>query len=597
MTLNRMTYWGVLTAFVLFWSTTATATRKVYTTASTFKTAVQNALPGDTIELANGRYDVSGNSLTKSGTDQLPIVIRAQHRGLAELYGKSAFACKGISYVVIEGFFFTSDVSTVIKTESSNNIRITRNTFRLSETTSAKWVLIGGTYNIATANSHHNRIDHNLFENKKQLGNYVTIDGSPASLGSPEASKYDRIDHNHFRTIGPRAVNEMESIRIGQSEICRSSSYTVVEYNLFEECDGDPEIVSVKTKHSVVRYNTFRRSQGTVCLRSSDSSLVEGNYFFGEGKSGTGGVRLYGVGHQVVNNYFNGLTGDTWDAAITITNGDAEATGSNTSHWRPQNILVAFNTFKDNANTFQFGFTNNGSYSKPPQNLTIANNIAAGSPHQLVKVITQPGGLIFSGNIMFPSQGSSVGVTVPDSQIASIDPSLMLTDSVWRISPGSPAVNAAAGFFPGIQYDIDGQGRDVLKDVGADELSSGARSNRPLRPDDVGPNGPDSIMVIGTASVELQSPVLPSGIALFQNYPNPFNPSTIIEFTTHQEGRTVISIYDLLGRKVATVFDGTAERNIRYSVPFNASALAGGVFFAVLEFEQQRVVRKMVLMK
>ena len=49
-----------------------------------------------------------------------------------------------------------------------------------------------------------------------------------------------------FRDAGPRARNEMEAVRIGWSGISQSSGFTVVEHNVFENVDGDPEIVSVK---------------------------------------------------------------------------------------------------------------------------------------------------------------------------------------------------------------------------------------------------------------------------------------------------------------------------------------------------------------
>ncbi|MFZ4620329.1 MAG: chondroitinase-B domain-containing protein [Bacteroidota bacterium] len=579
------------------------AGRKVYSSASTFKSAATSAVPGDTLELANGTYDISTLSLTKSGTENARIVIKSQNKGLAVLNGKSAFACKGIAFVTIEGFLFTSDVSTVIKTESCNNIRITRNSFRLSETTSSKWILIGGTYNIATANSHHNRVDHNLFENKKQLGNYVTIDGSPSSLGTPEASQYDLIDHNHFRTIGPRAVNEMETIRIGQSEICRSNSYTTVEFNLFEECDGDPEIISVKTRKSYIRNNTFVRSQGTVCLRSSDSSIVEGNFFFGGGKSGTGGIRMYGSGHSVMNNYFSGLTGDTWDAALTITNGDAELSGSNTSHWRPTNILVAFNTYVDNANNIQFGFTNNGSYSKAPQNITFANNLVVGSSGQLVKVYTSPTGMTYSGNIMFPKNGATVGISASAQQINVTDPNLVLTDSLWRVTAGSAVIDAAAGTFDQVTSDIDGQMRDALKDVGADEFKQTQRLNRPLTAADVGPNGPDSIVTHVAVRPDVQE--TPESYALGQNYPNPFNPSTIIVYTVGEHLPNIkdlasvsvhIGVYDILGNEIAELVN-KEQRPGTYSVRFNGAGLASGIYYYCLQAGTFAEVKKMILMK
>ena len=573
------------------------AGRKVYATASSFKSALSVAIAGDTIELADGAYDIGGNSLTKSGTADQRIVIKAQNRGKAELKGSSAFTGKGIAFVTIEGFLFTSSATTVVKTESCNNMRITRNVFRLTETASGKWVLIGGTYNIATANSHHNRIDHNRFEGKTQLGNYVTIDGSPSSLGSPEASTDDRIDHNHFRTIGPRATNEMETIRIGQSEICRSESRTVVEENLFEECDGDPEIVSVKTKKSVIRWNTFVRSQGTVCLRSSDSSLVEGNWFFGGGKSGTGGVRVYGQGHRIINNYFHALTGDTWDAPITITNGDAELSGSNTAHWRPTNITVAFNTFVENDQGLQFGFTNNGSYGKAPQNITAANNLVVGAKNQLVKVITAPSNLVWQGNIMYPRSGATLGITATDAQVKVIDPQLTGTDSLYRIAAGSPAVDAAIGPWSAVGTDIDGQQRAGVWDVGADEVSSSQALHRPLTTTDVGPDAPESLAVV-TAVGEKRNrgtSLLPGTSVM--NYPNPFNPSTTIVAVPAFSGWSTIRITDMTGRAVGTVFQGRVEAGREVRVPFRGDELSSGVYLLSVETAGDRIVRRMILLR
>ena len=91
----------------------------------------------------------------------------------------------------------------------------------------------------------------------------------------------------------------MEAIRIGWSALSLTNGYTVLEYNLFEECDGDPEIVSVKSCKDTVRYNTFRRCQGTGTLRHGDGSVLHDDFFRGEGKYGTGGDRSYARKHQM----------------------------------------------------------------------------------------------------------------------------------------------------------------------------------------------------------------------------------------------------------------------------------------------------------
>ncbi len=271
-------------------------------TASAFEDICEDETlrPGDIIELADGTYDTGGISMEISGTAAEPIIIRAANRGGAILAGESYFNLRRSAHIVIEGFRFTSNRYTVIKLEACNNIRITRNTFQLAEEEgqNGKWVYIGGVWDDQTLLSHHNRIDHNTFRDKHQLGNFITIDGGD------NVSQNDRIDHNYFYNIGPRHDNEMEAIRVGWSQLSLTDGFTVIEYNLFEDCDGDPEIISVKSCKDTVRYNTIRSSQGTVSLRHGDGSVVHDNYFLGEGKEGTGGVRVYARYHKIYNNYF-----------------------------------------------------------------------------------------------------------------------------------------------------------------------------------------------------------------------------------------------------------------------------------------------------
>jgi hypothetical protein len=69
--------------------------------------------------------------------------------------------------------------------------------------------------------------------------------------------------------------------------------------------------------------------------------------------------------------------------------------------------------------------------------------------------------------------------------------------------------------------------------------------------------------------------------SLFQNYPNPFNPSTVISYQLPDVGtRYIVSlkVYDILGREVATLFDGMKETG-NYSVTFYGSGLSSGIYF------------------
>jgi hypothetical protein len=59
------------------------------------------------------------------------------------------------------------------------------------------------------------------------------------------------------------------------------------------------------------------------------------------------------------------------------------------------------------------------------------------------------------------------------------------------------------------------------------------------------------------------APELPVEYALKQNYPNPFNPTTDIQFSIPQAGNVNISVYNMLGQEVRTLFAGQAERGTK----------------------------------
>ena len=123
-----------------------------------------------------------------------PILISAVNIGGAELKGESYFDFRTCSNITLRGFLFTSTDVTAVKTQASSYICITQNIFRLKETESLKWIVIGGIWDNPNALSHHNRIDYNLFEEKHKPGNFITIDGSPDPVY--KSSQYDLIDHN-----------------------------------------------------------------------------------------------------------------------------------------------------------------------------------------------------------------------------------------------------------------------------------------------------------------------------------------------------------------------------------------------------------------
>ena len=440
-------------------------------TSSALTSAVATAIPGDHIVLANGNY-AALKITSKNGTAANPIVIRAVNR-LGAVFNSGQLEFATSSYVIIDGMDWTANSTT--KFTSSNNCRIMRSKFHLAETSSLKWIILQG------ANSHHNRIDHNEFGPKSQLGNFITVDGSAS-----QASQYDRIDSNYFHDITPRADNEKEAIRMGWSQISMSSAYTTLENNLFVNCDGDPEIVSVKSSDNTIRYNTFRTSQGALSLRHGNRNTVYGNFMFGGGRAGTGGIRVYGQDHKIYNNYLEGLTGSGFDAPLQLDGGDVDTSGALSGHWRVYRTVVAFNTFVNNT----YGLEVGRNYNLAPVDCVIANNIVVGSTNELMREYKTPVRMVYQGNIMFPNGSATLGISKTSAEIRVVNPLLTTISGLQKLSSSSPAIDTSSGTYSYVTDDLDGQARSGTKDVGADEFSADAIVRRPLTTSDVGYNAP-----------------------------------------------------------------------------------------------------------
>jgi hypothetical protein len=102
--------------------------------------------------------------------------------------------------------------------------------------------------------------------------------------------------------------------------------------------------------------------------------------------------------------------------------------------------------------------------------------------------------------------------------------------------------------------------------------------------------------------VEELGGVVPKEFALLQNYPNPFNPSTKIRYDLATSAHVNITIFDVLGRVVATLVDEVQSAS-RYAVDWNATGLSSGIYFYRIHARGQDGARdftstkKLILMK
>ena len=94
----------------------------------------------------------------------------------------------------------------------------------------------------------------------------------------------------------------------------------------------------------------------------------------------------------------------------------------------------------------------------------------------------------------------------------------------------------------------------------------------------------------------IQTARIPNFYSLQQNYPNPFNPATKITYTLPKAGNVQLKVYDILGREVSTLVNEVKQPGV-YTVEFNASNLASGIYFYRILSGNFTAVKKMVLVK
>jgi Peptidase family M1 domain len=100
----------------------------------------------------------------------------------------------------------------------------------------------------------------------------------------------------------------------------------------------------------------------------------------------------------------------------------------------------------------------------------------------------------------------------------------------------------------------------------------------------------------GVEVSEQQSPTQPNRFALGQNFPDPFNPTTTIKYQLPIHGYVILRVFDILGREVATLVNGMKQPG-KYTVQFNGTGLASGVYFYKLETVDFVDVKKFILFK
>ncbi len=340
----------------------------VGSTAAIIEAGIQ-AKPGDTLLIQKGIYNNCKLIISAKGTAVQPIVFMAQKPGSVHFTGNSYLHIIG-NYITVNGVVFKDGYAGKNHVwqfshgkDVANNSRITEssiqsfnNPLRLNEN---HWLTISGK---------NNRVDHSNFTNKTNLGVLVAV------LLDDDRSRINNhsIDSNYFGVRKPLGSNAGEIIRVGVSQHCTFYSNTNIKNNFFEYCDGETEIVSIKSCGNKVVGNVFKECQGAVVLRHGNDNSVEGNLFYGNDKEGTGGVRVINEGNWIVNNFMSHCKGQGFRSPLAIMAG---VFNSPANRYLPvRDAVIANNTFL-NCSPFSISEGKDTERSVDPKNVLLLNNL------------------------------------------------------------------------------------------------------------------------------------------------------------------------------------------------------------------------------
>ncbi len=508
--------------------------------------ALSSANPGDEIVVLNGIYSSGWRLVIDcNGTAQNPILFRAETPGEVTFSGDIYFNVRG-DFLIIRDFQFmdipgdSGANDRVIELRGADSCAVTQNRFLRCGAHRWKHILL------IMEGADDNQVSYNQFGDL--VGQGVGI------LGDGTVNLNNHIHHNHFDgVVNDGEGNGQEPIQLGQSEYTERYYNTLVEFNLIEnqDGDGDPEMISVKSRGNTIRYNTFRHAGDApydreIVLRHAAETTVEGNFLFGVG------IRVFGADHLIKGNYIEGVS-----SVVNVPN------------WGIR--LPRFNLEGYPAT----------------ENVLIEGNVVVGAHQAAIAIACQP---------QVPGEGPPVGDVMVQDNICQGDEGILYQECdangpvTYSGNIGWGGAILSSGISGG---GIVEQNPNLIHDGGFWHSPEDDNPRHPLTAADVGPTW------FNPASNVPNGIINPSIIETI--YPNPFNPRTTIQFNLPESGTVRGTICDVKGRILTTLVDWALPQG-PHRIEFtsgdkNGLELPSGTYFFRLEFNNQVWVEKISLVR
>ncbi len=435
--------------------------------------AIAESKPGDVITISNGVYTDLQIKFTNSGTADNPITLKAETPGEVIFQGESDLQLGG-DYIIVEGLYFTNGYSPsravitfAVNDTVANHCTVTncviKDYNKLQRNKQDLWVMFKG---------RHNQLDHCYLAGKSNRGPTIRVD----IAGNRNINNYHKIIHNHFGPRPPKGGPSAETIQIGNSFTSMSPSYTLVAHNLFDQCNGEVEVISSKTNFNEFRNNVFYKSEGSLVTRHGNYCTVDGNYFIGDDDSENyGGIRLIGTGHTVTNNYFYKLKGSAFRSPLAVMNGIPKSPLNR--YIQVTDVTVAYNSWIDCVSPLQFGVGSNVSQkdvlpaseirSARPIRTVVANNLIHNSTGDKTPIVAHDklDGIRFESNVVNNQKLEFTTVEGVETVSFAVK---NLGNNIYAPATGMSNISIYQGYgFEAFDHDIFGTSRKDNNAIGA----------------------------------------------------------------------------------------------------------------------------------
>ena len=363
---------------------------EVHDVASLQRT-LASAVPGKVILMADGEYRDAKLTLSVSGTASQRIVLKAKHPGKVYFTGDVKIEMSG-DYNTIEGIYFKDGARNPKewKTHGPGLVAIYADHCEVAECMFYDFDKAHSAY-ITTSLDGNGRvpqychIHHCAFIGKTTFDQVINLNNTlkKTEVGEPGKPMYHRISYCYFSNP-PKKGNAGGGIRIGYWR--KDFGRCLVDHNLFERQDSEPEIVTSKSMENVYYANTILNCQGTLNLRHGDHQVALNNIFLStDNLHEYGGMYVWGSDHLIGNNYFSlPRTLSKRGGAAVFFNCGPKAS----EHALAYHIVMVKNTF-DNINGYVFNFAPlydrrlevYGKSMELPHDITFIGNLALSTLH------------------------------------------------------------------------------------------------------------------------------------------------------------------------------------------------------------------------